>query len=196
MSIAACVIPANLDAHRPKQSSGPTQHSKYRVVVATVTFTHQRFLIQPWAKYLHIAPESVGTVRHTANLLAYVRTSIRDIFLLFSQYGGDISRKMKLLKRQAEGKKKMRRIGNIEVPKNTFIKILQRWFSLQDHVLVRQWESVVLFFLFQILYPMRFENVKLGFLEKKGMTEQKVYFLSTPQWLFHLKGLCTDKLNI
>ncbi|KAL8592717.1 hypothetical protein ACOMHN_037657 [Nucella lapillus] len=41
-------------------------------------------------------------------------------------YGGDISRKMKLLKRQAEGKKKMRKIGNIEIPKDTFIKVLKR----------------------------------------------------------------------
>nr|KAG5710219.1 hypothetical protein BaRGS_006738 [Batillaria attramentaria] len=41
-------------------------------------------------------------------------------------YGGDISRKMKLLKRQAEGKKKMRRIGNIDVPKDAFIKVLKR----------------------------------------------------------------------
>nr|XP_040148418.1 translation factor GUF1, mitochondrial isoform X3 [Ictidomys tridecemlineatus] len=40
-------------------------------------------------------------------------------------YGGDITRKMKLLKRQAEGKKRMRKIGNIEVPKDAFIKVLK-----------------------------------------------------------------------
>ncbi|XP_017454675.1 translation factor GUF1, mitochondrial isoform X1 [Rattus norvegicus] len=40
-------------------------------------------------------------------------------------YGGDITRKMKLLKRQAEGKKKLRKIGNIEIPKNAFIKVLK-----------------------------------------------------------------------
>ncbi|MEE6512782.1 hypothetical protein FKM82_020001 [Ascaphus truei] len=41
-------------------------------------------------------------------------------------YGGDITRKMKLLKRQAEGKKKMRKIGNIDVPKDAFISVLKR----------------------------------------------------------------------
>ncbi|XP_049742255.1 translation factor GUF1, mitochondrial isoform X3 [Elephas maximus indicus] len=40
-------------------------------------------------------------------------------------YGGDITRKMKLLKRQAEGKKKLRKVGNIEVPKDAFIKVLK-----------------------------------------------------------------------
>ena len=42
------------------------------------------------------------------------------------QYGGDITRKMKLLKAQAEGKKKMRLIGNVEVPKTAFVNILKK----------------------------------------------------------------------
>ena len=41
-------------------------------------------------------------------------------------YGGDITRRMKLLKRQAEGKKVMRKIGKINVPKEVFISILKR----------------------------------------------------------------------
>lgn len=41
-------------------------------------------------------------------------------------YGGDITRKMKLLKRQAEGKKRMRMIGKIEVPRDAFIRVLKR----------------------------------------------------------------------
>ncbi|XP_061541952.1 translation factor Guf1, mitochondrial isoform X11 [Phycodurus eques] len=41
-------------------------------------------------------------------------------------YGGDITRKMKLLKKQAEGKRKMRRIGNVEVPKDVFVNVLKR----------------------------------------------------------------------
>jgi elongation factor 4 len=41
-------------------------------------------------------------------------------------YGGDVTRRMKLLKQQAEGKKKMRSIANIVVPRDTFIKVLKR----------------------------------------------------------------------
>jgi len=41
-------------------------------------------------------------------------------------YGGDVTRRMKLLKRQAEGKKVLRKIGKINVPKEVFISILKR----------------------------------------------------------------------
>lgn len=41
-------------------------------------------------------------------------------------YGGDITRRMKLLAKQKEGKKRMRMIGNISVPRDTFIKVLRR----------------------------------------------------------------------
>lgn len=41
-------------------------------------------------------------------------------------YGGDVTRRMKLLRQQAEGKKKMRSIANINIPHDTFIKVLKR----------------------------------------------------------------------
>ena len=41
-------------------------------------------------------------------------------------YGGDVTRKMKLLKYQSEGKKRMRMFANIQIEKDTFIEVLKR----------------------------------------------------------------------
>jgi translation elongation factor EF-4 len=71
---------------------------------------------------IHIAVQAVsnGKILAREDIKAYRKDVTAKL------YGGDVTRRMKLLAQQAAGKKKMRMVANVSLPRETFIEVLKK----------------------------------------------------------------------
>jgi GTP-binding protein LepA len=84
-----------------------------------------RKILKTLKKEIHRQLFEIAPRRRSAGRSSRARISAPWARTIAKCYGGDISRKRKLLEKQKEGKKRMKNVGNVEIPQAAFMAVLK-----------------------------------------------------------------------